>query len=567
MDYIEVSHAKRNNLKDVSVRIPRNKFVGFIGKSGSGKSTLAVDVIYAAYLKEADNVNVFGAASLFKQVSSLNNQRGTVSKYLFGAPPKRNVENISQVHVDLKNHLLNENDMNRIVSMLELTEVSLSSSVCMLSMSTYNKIRFLKMLLTKKSDVLIVDELAAGLSYREAKIIGKLFKFLIKKGYTVLAIEHSMAVIEECDYIVELGPDAGARGGEILFSGFMEEYAKTDRWTLMKSEQNKTLPIKHIGRKKLEIKDINYNGFHHIDVQIPLNAIVNICGETASGKSVLLDIIYRAFDKSADSWKNRYGIDGEILGKSYIRRAYVIDQSPVGKNSMSSIATYSGIMESIRKIYANSSLSCDKAYTISDFSYNGKHGCKKCSGRGYFSKLVDENEMFLQCSSCLGKRYEPDILSVIDCGLNIGEFLQIPCDELYKIYSKEKSSAPVTKKIEFINAVGLSYVCLGQPSGTLSGGESQRLKITKELAKKLGDRCVFILDNPTKGLHILDCENMINILKKLVTKNNSVIVSDNSPFMIRNSDYLIVLEKEKIPYCGLVNNLSSKYKKTFGIKD
>lgn len=565
MKYIKVSNANINNLKNISLSIPCNNLIAFIGKSGSGKSTLAVDVIYAAYLKENKSVNVYGTASLFKQISSLNNQKSSISKYLLGIT--LNNKTLSQIDAEIKSDKLRKTDIKKIICTLELSDINMSTQVCKLSMSTYNKIRFLKMLLTKTSDVLIIDELASGLSYKDASAIGSVYTFLVEKGYTIIAIEHSLAVIEQSDYIVEMGPEAGAGGGEILFSGTSEEYFKTERWALMNREQNMIIPVVNIGKRNLKINDINYNNLSHINIKIPTNAIVNICGGTAAGKTSILDIIYRALDKSADAWKNRYGIDGDIVGKNNIRRAYVIDQSPVGKNSMSSIGTYSGIMDSIRKIYSTISMEYDKAYSASDFSYNGKYGCEKCSGRGYFNEIIDENEIFSQCDSCHGKRFKKEILTIKDHGLDIGDFLQTPCDKLYEIYSDRKKQLPVTKKIGFINDVGLSYVCLGQPSGTLSGGESQRLKITKELAKKLGDRCVFILDNPTKGLHVMDCRKLLNILRHLVEKNNSIIISDNNPFMINNSDYLILLENGKLVFEGNARKLSLKHRNYFGIKD
>lgn len=565
MKYIKVSNANINNLKNISLSIPCNNLIAFIGKSGSGKSTLAVDVIYAAYLKENKSVNVYGTASLFKQISSLNNQKSSISKYLLGIT--LNNKTLSQIDAEIKSDKLRKTDIKKIICTLDLSDINMSTQVCKLSMSTYNKIRFLKMLLTKTSDVLIIDELASGLSYKDASAIGSVYTFLVEKGYTIIAIEHSLAVIEQSDYIVEMGPEAGAGGGEILFSGTSEEYFKTERWALMNREQNMIIPVVNIGKRNLKINDINYNNLSHINIKIPTNAIVNICGGTAAGKTSILDIIYRALDKSADAWKNRYGIDGDIVGKNNIRRAYVIDQSPVGKNSMSSIGTYSGIMDSIRKIYSTISMEYDKAYSASDFSYNGKYGCEKCSGRGYFNEIIDENEIFSQCDSCHGKRFKKEILTIKDHGLDIGDFLQTPCDKLYEIYSDRKKQLPVTKKIGFINDVGLSYVCLGQPSGTLSGGESQRLKITKELAKKLGDRCVFILDNPTKGLHVMDCRKLLNILRHLVEKNNSIIISDNNPFMINNSDYLILLENGRLVFEGNARKLSLKHRNYFGIKD
>lgn len=567
MNFINVRNATNNNLKNVSLSIPMNKFISFIGKSGSGKSTLAVDVIYKAYIKETDNVDVFGSAALFKQISSLNNQKGTIYKYLTG---KDKIEEahitISKYNFICKSKYLEIDDIYNIISMLGLKKIYMDVHINGLSMSTYNKIRFLKLLLNKDCDVLIVDELATGLCYKEARVIGELYKLLVMKGYTIIAIEHSLPVINQSDYIVEIGPDAGTRGGEILFSGSMSDFVNTDKWKLMVSTLNQQLSIEKAGKKKIEVTNVNFNNLKSLDIKIPLNAIVNICGCTGAGKSSILDVIYRAFDKSADAWKNKYGIDGETIGKNYIRRAYVIDQTPVGKNSMSTIATYAGIMDSIRKIYATSSLKQKKNYTVSDFSYNGKYGCSKCKGKGYFGKVIDENELFIECDKCAGNRYEDEILHIKDCGMNIGELLKTTCDSLFKTYNEHKSNVPVTKKIAFINSVGLSYVSLGQPSGTLSGGESQRLKVTKELAKKLGDRCVFILDNPTKGLHILDCNNLLSVLRSLVNKNNSVIISDNNPFMIKNADYVIVLDNGRISYSGIGNKMPVGLKKEFGIE-
>lgn len=566
MNAIIVSHARKNNLQDVSVSIPMNQFTSFVGKSGSGKSTLAVDVIYSAYIKASDNVQVHGTAALFKQISSLSIQRSAVGTFMLGATAEYSDDDVvSDLIPETLSGLLQHNELQNIAKMLELSELPATAAVNTLSLTVYNKLRFFKMLLEKDADVLVVDELAAGMAFQEAKIVGELFHFLVTKGFTILAIEHSLPVIMSSDFIVELGPDAGVNGGKILFTGSFSDYSKTKRWKDICNAGSQIIPSKAVGKKQVEVTNINYHSFFDTSVSIPLHAVVNIIGKSGSGKSSMLDILHRALDKSTNAWKNHQGIDGEIRGKSYMRRAYVIDQSPIGKNALSTVATYSGIMDSLRKIYADASSATGKRFSVSDFSYNGKDHCPRCKGRGYFIKEVDDNELFISCDACGGLRYTEKVLAILDCGLNIGQLLQTPCEELYKIYGKTRRNAPITRKIGFINDVGLSYICLGQPSGTLSGGESQRLKITKELAKKLGDRCVFILDDPTKGLHTFNLPDMMKVLRLLVSKNNSVVISDNNPFMIRNSDYLILIDDGRILYEGTPDSLPKKYHSYFGL--
>lgn len=567
MNQIVVKNAKAHNLKDVSVTIPGNKLVGFVGKSGSGKSTLAVDVIYNAYHKKTPNVQVFGTSVLFKQISSINMQKGSVGRYLTDQDTDfSGSASISDILRKKKTRFLCGNQLVEIASMLGVASILIGVPIHELSVSTYNKIRFLKVLASKSADVLIVDELATGLCHAEAKIIGDVYKRLVSLGYTIIAIEHSLPVIMCADFIVDLGPDAGVQGGEILFSGDFAAYSRTERWQAIISECQKQLPRHPVGKKKISVTNINYNCLRGVSIEIPINAVVNICGKAAAGKTSMLDVLFRAFDKSVNAWKNRQGIDGDVGGKENIRRTYVIDQSPLGNNSMSTPATYSGIMNSIRKIYANVAVLEGKELSVSDFSYNGRLCCPECAGRGHVSWREDENELFQLCESCQGKRYVDYVLSVKDHGLDIGSLLQQPCKELYRLYNDVRPRAPVTEKIKFINEVGLSYLCLGQPSGTLSGGESQRIKITKELAKKLGDRCVFILDNPTKGLHTLNCVEMIQMLHSLVKKKHTVIISDNNPFVIRNSDFIILLDGGKVSYRGSPDGIPDKYTKYFGLQ-
>ena len=278
----------------------------------------------------------------------------------------------------------------------------------------------------------------------------------------------------------------------------------------------------------------------------------------------MIELLYKSCDKSANAWKAREGIVGNINGKNYLRRPYLIDQTPLGKNAMSTPATYTAIMYSLRNIYFKSKNN-KAGYNLSYFSYNNKEGqCPFCKGMGYSEILSGEEMLYERCKFCEGMRFCKDVLNIKDLELSIGEVLNLTCKELFSIYKEDKTKAIVTKKIEFINEVGLSYLTLGQPSGTLSGGESQRIKITKELAKKLGDRCLFLLDSPSKGLHLSDMPKVVKILKKLIENNNSIIIADNNPFFINNSDYIIFLDKGRIEYEGSPKQMPIALKEILG---
>lgn len=567
MDSIIVKHANKHNLKDVSIAIPMNKMTSFIGKSGSGKSTLAVDVIFESTMFPNDNVIVPGEVAIFRQTAYMQNKKCLVGSYLFNS---NKIDDNIKLSDSLPNYTVgrffNNKSLKTMAKMLGIDKLKLNVPVESLSLTVYNKIRFFRLLLSKrKYSILIVDELSVALTDNNAKEIGKLFQYIVSKGLTVLAIEHSLPIISFSDYIVEMGPDAGVHGGEVIYSGSFEEYKKTQRWKDIIKESKKKLQHRVDFKKQITIQNINFNCLSKLDVSFPLNCIVNVCGNSSSGKTSLLDIIYRALDKSSNAWNRRQGIDGEVLGKQYMRRVHIIDQSPIGKNIMSTPATYVGIMDGLRELYFNICENEKLPYKYGDFSYQADYKCKKCNGTGYFKNDYDDNSFLIPCDECDGMRFEKEILSVKFDGLSIGEILQTPCDELLKHFTKEKVKKSYANKIEFLKMVGLSYLCLGQPSGTLSGGESQRIKITKELAKKLGDRSIFILDGPSRGLHVFNYADIFDVLRVLVKKNNSIIISDNAPFFIRNSDFVILLEEGRILHQGPPDKIPVEFKKRLGL--
>lgn len=564
MRCISIKNAKVNNLKNVNVDIPLNQLVVFVGKSGSGKSTLAADVIIGGFLTKNENTLVPEEPALFRQRVSIPSGNMTVAHFLNHSIPVKD-ECVSRRLISIVKSgnrrilaLLTD-----IAAILEMDGINCGKCVSELSLTIFNKIRFLKFLEESTAKLLIIDELAAGMSYAEARKVVLVFRKLVNAGYSVLAAEHSMPIIDASDYVVEMGPGAGTKGGSVVFSGVTSDYKKTKGYRAAAAATSQRLAERKIERRTLKIENINFRNLNLRAFSVPSNCIVNICGLAGTGKSSLLDIIYRAYDKSASAWKNRQGIDGKIGGKSYVRRPHFVEQTPIGANSMSTPATYTKIMDILRDMFAQSDDSVLNGYTASDFSYNSDGGCKTCGGKGVRELSISNETVFNSCSACKGSRYRDDVNKVLLRGMSIGRMLSLPCGDLIECKFDRKT---LMEKIGFIVDVGLSYLTLGQPSPTLSGGESQRIKITKELAKKLGDRSLFLLDTPSRGLHATDFERIFLVLRKLVSKNNSVIIGDNNPYFIRNADWVVYLDNNGIAYQGPSSKLPEKMTKTLGME-
>ena len=563
-NYVSVENIQINNLKNITVDIPLNKFVVFSGKSGSGKSTLAIEAIYYGSKRHNPNVYVPVEADALCQGIRIPDTPIEVGKYLIENSIYDALNTLAELFfssdVSLPRDILKD-----VLQLLHLELVSPRKTLNSMSLNEYNKCRLLKLLISSPAKLLIIDEMGSSLTYNECSDLIKLYKILIKAGYSIFAIEHSIQMLMRSDYIINMGPGAGFNGGEVTFEGVPEEFYKKEIWTdIVKTVSEK--PKDYFDKKKkLYVSGVKNDNICENELTIPLYNVVVICGKTASGKTRLLDYIFRICDKSSNAWKYRADIAEDIKGKRYIRRPYIISQEPIGNNPTSTPATYTGIMDMLREIYFLTKDNEKKGLTLSDFSYNASGKCPFCKGKGYFEMRIGDEILFDRCEHCGGYRFNERTLAVLEHGKNIGEILNTTFDDVYNLYFEDVSKSGIVKKIGFIKDVGLGYLELGQPSGTLSGGESQRIKITKELAKKLGDKCLFILDSPSRGLHTLDVPLLMRALRKLVEKNNSVVIADNNPYVIKNADWVILLESGKIVYQGKPKDISKQYNEMLGL--
>ena len=409
----------------------------------------------------------------------------------------------------------------------------------------------------------ILDEPSIGLHQRDIGRIIKAIRKLQGEGNTVVVIEHDLETIKSADYLVELGPGAGEYGGEILFSG---ESSGVDRCKesiiapYIAEKKRIEVPKKRRGfEKSIIIKGARENNLKRIDVEIPLGVLTCVTGVSGSGKSTLVNDIlyYRAFNEKY----KRIAVHGgrqmapgkhdDILGLEYLSDIINIDQSPIGNSSMSTPATYIGLFDRIRKIFAGTEDAIKAGLTITDFSQFSKQGrCPECGGHGYIiTKLYYMPDIKSICPVCGGKRYNDRVLCVKYRDKTINDVLNMTMSEAIEFFS---DISFVKNKLKVMCEIGLGYVALGQHSNTLSGGESQRIKLTTELSKRKRQNSLYILDEPTTGLHIEDIKLLMKCLNRIVDRGNTVVVIEHNMDMIKSADYIIDLGPEGGKGGGLV---------------
>ena len=410
----------------------------------------------------------------------------------------------------------------------------------------------------------VLDEPSIGLHQKDNKKLIETLKKLRDLGNTVLVVEHDQETMEQSDYIVDFGPGAGEGGGRIIAKGTIDEIKNnpnsiTGEYLSGKRKIKSTLDTSQkedfsnarppssslegeVGRgKTLSILGAKEHNLKNIDVNFPLNKLIVVTGVSGSGKSTLVnDILYHALMQMQNPYhRDKPGEFESINGYQNIKRVYMIDQSPIGRTPRSNPATYTGAFTYIRDIFARTRDAKLRGYAPGRFSFNVKGGrCEACEGEGQIKiEMQFLPDVYITCEVCNGKQYNKEALEIFLNGKNIADILSMSVQEALQFFS----FVPVlSHKLQTLNDVGLSYIKLGQPAPTLSGGEAQRVKLSDELSKK-GQSCLYLLDEPTTGLHFADLEKLLLVLRNLVNRGNTVIVIEHNLDVVKSADYIIDL--------------------------
>ena len=395
----------------------------------------------------------------------------------------------------------------------------------------------------------ILDEPSIGLHQRDNSKLLKALCDLRDQGNTLIVVEHDEETILSADYIVDIGPGAGVHGGELVFAGTVEELKKcTESITSDYITGRKKIPVPEKRRKGngkyLTVKRARENNLKNITVKIPLGELVCVTGVSGSGKSSLInEILYKTLAAELNRAHTFPGKSDGVDGVEHLDKIIAIDQSPIGRTPRSNPATYTGVFNDIRELFASTKEAKMHGYNAGRFSFNVKGGrCEACEGDGI--KKIEMHflpDVYVPCEVCGGTRYNRETLEIKYKGKNIYDVLEMTVDEALGFFS---SIPKITRKLETLNDVGLGYLKLGQPATTLSGGEAQRVKLAAELSKRPTGKTVYILDEPTTGLHTADVHRLINVLDRLTDAGNSVIVIEHNLDVIKVADYIIDLGPE-----------------------
>ena len=444
-------------------------------------------------------------------------------------------------------------DRTQFLNDVGLSYLTLSRKAGTLAGGEEQRIRLATQIGSKLSGVLyILDEPSIGLHARDQhKLIDTLIK-LKELGNTVIVVEHDPQTMKASDWIVDIGPGAGKHGGKVVFQGTIKELLKSHTLTgdYLSGRKKVEVDIKRSkiqnqkSKKFLTIKGASEHNLKNIDVKIPLEKFVCITGVSGSGKSSLVnDILATALLKKFYRAKEEPGKHKEILGVENINKVVLVDQSPIGRTPRSNPATYTGAFSHIRDIFTKTKEARVRGYSAGRFSFNVKGGrCEACEGQG--QKKVEMYflpDIYVECEECRGKRYNKEVLEITYKDKNIAEVLEMTVEESMEFF---KNIPGLYEKLKTLKEVGLSYVELGQPATSLSGGEAQRVKLATELSRKGTGRTLYILDEPTTGLHFDDIKKLISVLGGLVEKGNTVIVIEHNLDLIKNADWIIDLGPE-----------------------
>lgn len=398
--------------------------------------------------------------------------------------------------------------------------------------------------------VYILDEPSIGLHQRDNDKLLATLKHLRDIGNSLIVVEHDEDTMRAADFVVDIGPGAGRGGGEIVAAGSVEEIMAVERsvtGAYLSGRKKIEVPKERrpfVQDHKLVIRGAAENNLKNIDVEIPLGVFTCVTGVSGSGKSSLInEILYKRLAKELNRAKTRAGRHEEMLGLEKLDKVINIDQSPIGRTPRSNPATYTGLFDMIRDVFAQTTEAKVRGYQKGRFSFNVKGGrCEACSGDGIVKiEMHFLPDIYVPCEVCHGKRYNRETLEVKYKGKTISDVLDMTVEEALQFF---ENIPRIKNKLQTLYDVGLSYVQLGQSSTTLSGGEAQRVKLATELSRKSTGKTVYILDEPTTGLHTADVHKLVQILQRLTEGGNTVIVIEHNLDVIKTADYIIDLGPE-----------------------
>ena len=405
----------------------------------------------------------------------------------------------------------------------------------------------------------ILDEPSIGLHPRDTHKLISVLRKLQQLGNTVVVVEHDEEFMRAADYLIDIGPNAGRLGGNVVFQGQLTDDLLND-----KKLQEESYTIKYLlGADKIEVPSLrrkwsNYievvgarqNNLKGIDVKFPLNVITVVTGVSGSGKSSLVqDVFYNALKRALDGVADKPGLHSSLRGSlNLVHDVEFVDQNPIGKSSRSNPVTYIKAYDEIRKLFADQPLAKQMGYTAATFSFNVEGGrCDECQGEGTVTvEMQFMADLILECESCHGKRFKPDVLEVLYRGKNIFDVLNMTVNQAVEFFSEQPGNIEkkIIRKLKTLQDVGLGYVKLGQSSNTLSGGESQRVKLAEILGMEKPEPMIFIFDEPTTGLHFHDIKTLMKAFNALVANGHTVIIIEHDLDVIKCADHIIDIGPE-----------------------
>ncbi len=395
----------------------------------------------------------------------------------------------------------------------------------------------------------VLDEPSVGLHPRDTRRLISILRNLRDLGNTIVVVEHEREMIESADQVVDLGPGPGVHGGYVVYSGSVDSLrsaANSLTGQYLRGERRVPTPFyrRACGDRFVTVRGARQHNLKNLDVRLPLGLMVCITGVSGSGKSTLVgDVIYAGLKKLKSQWKGEVGKFDSIEGAEQVEEVLLVDQSPIGKSPRSNPVTYLKAFDEIRQIFASQRASQRQNLRPGHFSFNIPGGrCETCDGAGFSTvNMQFLADVELMCEDCRGSRYKSTILEIGVRGKNIAQVLDLTVTEALEFF---RSFPRLSKKLKVLEEVGLGYLKLGQSSTTLSGGEAQRIKLASYLAKSTRSNSIFILDEPTTGLHFDDIRKLLRALDRLISKQATVVIIEHNMDVIRSADWVIDLGPE-----------------------